>query len=103
MAALVDPVVRLLVARQEPPEHLVGGPGDGRDGRDAEPLVDQCAARVVDACDDTLDAEVLARDPRRQDVRVVAARHRGDGVGMVDARRREVLAVEPEADDTLAR
>ena len=37
---------------QQPAQHLVGGPAHGRDGRDAEPLVDLGAAGVVDAGDD---------------------------------------------------
>ena len=63
LAARVDPLVRLLVGREQAPHHLVGGPGDGRDGRDAEALVDQRPPGVVDAGDDALDLERLAGDP----------------------------------------
>ena len=88
---------------QQPAQHLVGGPRDGRDRRDAEPLVDQRAARVVDAGDDVLDPVGLAGDAGAQDVGVVAAGHRGEGAGLVDARRGEVVAVEAEADDGACR
>ncbi len=87
LAGRVDPVVAGLVG-QEPPQHLVGRPRDGRDRRDAEPLVDERAARVVDAGDDALDAVRLACDPGAQDVGVVAVRHGREGAGLVDARLR---------------
>ena len=81
LPARVHPVVGLLLGWEQAAQHLVGRPADGRDGRDAEPLVDQRAPRVVDAGDDALDAEVLAGDAGREDVRVVAAGDRGDGLG----------------------
>ena len=93
----VDPVAARL-GREQAAQHLVGGPRDGRDGRDAEPLVDQRAPRVVDAGDDVLDAVGLAGDPGAQDVGVVAARDRRERLGLGDAGRLEVVAVEPEAD-----
>ena len=80
----VDPVAARLAGKQ-PAQHLVGGPRDGRDRRDAEALVDQRAPRVVDAGDDVLDAVGLAGDPGAQDVGVVAARHRGESPGLLDA------------------
>ena len=89
---LVDPdgaggvaEVGLGAGRQDPPQHLVGGPLDRRDGGDAEPLVDLGAAGVVDARDDLLDPEGLAGHPRGDDVGVVAAAHGGEGVGPLDA------------------
>ena len=88
LAAGVEPVVGLLLAGQQAAQHLVGGPRDDRDGRDAEPLVDHGPAGVVDPGDDALDPEVLPGDAGGEDVRVVAARHRGDGAGPVDARPR---------------
>ena len=93
----------LRLAGEQPAQHLVGGPRDGRDGRDAEALVDERAARVVDAGDDVLDAVGLAGDAGAQDVGVVAVRHRGESPGLVDAGLREVVAVEAEADDRRAR
>ena len=54
---------------------------------------------VVDAGDDVLDAEVLVGDAGDEDVRVVAARDRGDGAGLLDARLDESVAVEPDALD----
>ena len=45
-------------------KHLVGGPLHRGHRGDAEALVDLGAARVVDARDDVLDAERLARDSR---------------------------------------
>ncbi len=62
-------------------EQPVGGPRHGGHRRDAEPFVDRGALGVVDAGDHALDAERLARHPRRDDVRVVARGHRREGVG----------------------
>ena len=87
---------------QQPPEHLVGGPPDGRDGRDAEPGVDLGAARVVDAGDDVLDAEGLAGYPRRDDVGVVATGHCGEGVGLLDTGLDQRVPVEADAGDLTA-
>ena len=71
--------------RKQPAEHLVGGPGDRGDRGYAEPFVDLGAARVVDAGDDVVDAELLARDTRGDDVGVVAAGDRRERVGVLDA------------------
>ena len=87
---------------QQPTDHLVGRPRDGGDRRDAEPLVDRSPARVVDAGDDPLDLEGLAGDPGRHDVRVVAAGHRRQRTGLLDAGLLERVAVEAEADDPVA-
>ena len=98
LAGGVDPVAAGL-GREQPAQHLIGGPRHGRDRRDAEPLVDQGPPGVVDPRDDVLDAVGLAGDPGAQDVGVVAARHRREGLGLGDAGGLEVVAVEPEADD----
>ena len=100
-AGRVDPVAPDL-RRQQTTQHLVGRPRNGGDGRDPEPLVDQRAARVVDAGDDVLDAVGLACDAGAEDVGVVAAGDRRERAGLVDAGGREVIAVEAEADDGLA-
>ena len=63
---------------QQPAQHLVGGPLDGGDRRDAEPLVDLGPPGVVDPGDDVLDAEGLAGDPGGDDVGVVAAADGGE-------------------------
>ena len=60
-------------------EHPVDRPGHRRDGRDAEALVDLGAARVVDPGDHPRHLVGLSCDPSGQDVRVVPARHRGEG------------------------
>ncbi len=78
-------------------EQPAGRPRHGRDGRDAEPLVDLGPLRVVDAGDDVLDAEGLAGDPRGDDVGVVAAADRGERVGLLDAGLDQGLAVEADA------
>ena len=88
--------------REQLAEHLVGRPADRGDRRDAQPLVDLGAAGVVDAGHDVLDAERLAGDPRGDDVRVVAAADRGEGVGLLDACLEQRVAVEPNASDGLA-
>src|ERR687894_621761 len=50
-----DPPVRLGAGRQQPAEDLVGGPADGGDGGDAQPLVDLGPAGVVDPGHDVVD------------------------------------------------
>ena len=100
-AGRVGPVGRAL-AGQQPAHHLVGRPRHGRDGRDAEPLVDHRAARVVDARHDAVDLEGLACDACRHDVGVVAARDRRHRAGVADAGLLERVAVEAEADDAIA-
>ena len=62
-----------------------------------EPLVDHRPPRVVDAGDDLLDAEVLPGDAGDEDVGVVAAGHRGDGAGLLDAGLDQPVAVEADA------
>ena len=64
-----------------------------------EALVDLGAARVVDAGDDVLDAEGLAGHPGGEDVGVVAAADRGEGVRALDPGLDEVVAVEADAGD----
>ena len=85
LAARVEPLVRLLLGGEQAAHHLVGGPRDRGDGRDAEALVDQRPPRVVDPGDDPLDREVLVGDAGGEDVGVVAAGHGGDGAGPLDA------------------
>ena len=98
---LVDPdragrvaEVRLGAGRQQPAQHLVGGPLHRGDGGDAEPLVDLGAAGVVDPGDDLLDAERLAGDTRGDDVGVVAAGDGRERVGAADAGLLQDLLVE---------
>ena len=78
----------LRLARQQPAQHLIGGPRDGRDRGDAEALVDQRAPRVVDPGDHVLDAVGLAGDPGAEDVGVVAVGHRREGSGLARSRLR---------------
>ena len=79
--------------------HLVDRPRDGRDGRDPEALIHLGSLRVVDARDDALDAEGLARDPGSEDVGVVAGRDRGECVRVLDLRFVERVPVEPRSLD----
>ena len=85
--------------RQQPAQDLVGGPLHRGHRGDAEPLVDLGAAGVVDPGHDAADAEGLAGHPGRDDVGVVAAGDRGEGVGAVDAGGLEDVAVEADAGD----
>ncbi len=98
----VCPFARVLVG-QQPPAHLVDRPGHGRHRGDAEALVDLGAPGVVDARHDVGDLVGLAGDAHGQDVGVVAARDRSQGVRVEGARLLEVVAVEPRAHQTLAR
>ena len=77
---------RLGAVRQQPAQHLVGGPADRRHRGDAQPLVDLGAARVVDPGHDVVDAERLAGHPGGDDVGVVAAADRGERLRLLDAR-----------------
>ena len=95
-------VLVLGAEREDPAQDLPGGPGDGGDRGDAQALVDLGAAGVVDAGDDLLDAVGLAGDARREDVAVVAAADRGEGLRARDAGGLEGLAVEADAGDGLA-
>ena len=89
-------------AGQDPAQHLVGGPLDGRHGGDAEPLVDLGAPGVVDAGHDLLDAEGLAGHPRGDDVGVVAAGDRRERVRPTDAGLLQDLLVEAVAGHPVA-
>ena len=62
--------------REELADHLLGRPGDRRDRRNAEPLIDLGTARIVDTGHDRRDLVGLPCDARGEDVRVVAARYR---------------------------
>src|SRR5919112_767008 len=84
---------------QQHPHQAVRAPRHGGHGRDTEALVDRSALRVVDPGDDPLDAEGLPGDPGRDDVGVVTAGDRGEGVGLLRAGFDEDLAVEALPDD----
>ncbi len=71
--------------RHQVAQHPVRRPPHGRHGGDAQPLVDLRPALVVDAGDDPGHAERLAGQPGRDDVGVVAAGHRREGVRAFDA------------------
>ena len=100
--ARVAPLARGALG-QQPAQHLVGGPAHGRHGGDAQPLVDLGAPRVVDPGDDVLDAERLPGHPRGDDVGVVAAAHRGEGLGLLDAGLEQGVLVEADAGDRARR
>src|SRR5215213_976663 len=106
---LVDPdrarrvaEVGLGADREQPTKNLVGGPLHGRDGGDAEALVDLGPSGVVDPGDHLVDAERLARHPGRDDVGVVTARDCRERVGPADAGLLEYLLVEAVAGDLVA-
>ena len=66
---------------QEP----VGGPRHCRDGRDAQPLVDRRAFRVVDPRDDSLDTEGLPGHPGGDDIGIVPVGYRGERSASLDS------------------
>jgi hypothetical protein len=78
-------------------EHAVGRPADCGDGWDAQPFVDLGSFLVIDSGCHAIDAERLAGQPRRDDVRVVATGHGCEGVGPFDARFDQHLAVKADA------
>src|SRR5262245_4458989 len=88
----------LLAGVLEHQDHLLDAPAGGGDRGDVQTFVDVGAHRVVDAGDDLRHVIGLAGDPGRDDVRVVSARHRQEGVGLLDPGLLEDLAVEPEPD-----
>src|SRR5262245_49734525 len=102
VGAGVDPVV-LRGVGQELADRAVDRPLHRGDGRDAEALVDHRPAGVVDAGHDPLDAERLPRHAGGQDVRVVAAGDRSDGLCVADPGLLQRVAVEADAHDLLAR
>src|SRR5579875_1412517 len=99
--ARVCPLDRAALGK-EPAQHLLGRPGDRRDGRYAEALVDLGAPWVVDARDDVGDLVGLARDAGAQHVGVVAARHRGERARPRRPRLLEAVAVEAGTEDLRA-
>ena len=87
---------------QEPAPHLVDGPGHGGHGGDAQALVDLGPAGVVDAGHHVGDLVGLAGDPHGEDVGVVAAGHRGQGVGPAAPARSRSSRSNPEPTIALA-
>ena len=78
---------RRLVGEQ-PAAHLVDGPRRPWPPSGCRALVDLGPAGVVDPGDDVGDPVGLPGDPRRQDVGVVAAGHRGERAGLARAAHR---------------
>ena len=94
----VGPVADVLVGQQAPAD-LVDGPGHRGHGRDPEALVDLGPAGVVDAGHDVGDLVVLPGDAHGEDVRVVPAGDRGQGVRLERAGLLEVVPVESRTHD----
>ena len=80
-------------ARQDAAHHLVGRLTYGGHGGDAQALVDVGPPRVIDPGDDVVHAEALPGYPRSHDVGVVPVGHGDEGVGLVDARLLQGVAV----------
>src|SRR5436305_1146841 len=85
--------------REEPTHHLLGRPGHRGHRGDAEALVDDGPAGVVDPGDDVRGLVGLPGDPGREDVRVVPARDRSQGARVPDSGQLQVVPVESEAHD----
>src|SRR6202042_612873 len=92
----------LSALREQLAEHLVSGPADRGHGGDAEPLVDLGPARVVDPRGYPVHAERLAGHPGGDDVGVVTAADRGEGVRALDARLDKHGPVKAHAGNTIA-
>jgi len=96
LAGRVPP--ELLVALgQQLAQHLIGGPAHGGHGRDAQPLVDLGPARVVDPGHHPAHPERLPDHARRDHVGVIAAAHRRERIGALDAGLDQDIAVEADA------
>ena len=93
--------LRLGAGREQPTQHLVGGPAHGGDGGDAQPLVHLGASGVVDAGHHVVHVEGLAHHPGGEDVGVVAVGDSCECLGPVDPGLGEHLAVEADALDGL--
>ena len=96
-ASRKSPLQRVL--GKDAAQHLVAAPAHGGNGGDAEALVDLGPSRVVDPGDDVRDVVGFPGDAGGQDVRVVAAGHRGEGIGLGDVRTLEGVPVEADARD----
>src|SRR6478672_6020347 len=96
--AAAEALADLLAVVQEHQLDLLDAPGCGRDRRDVEPSVDLGASWVVDPGDDLGHVEVLERHSGGDDVRIVSGGNRDEGVGILDARLLQQLAVEAEPD-----
>ena len=93
----VDPLDGRAVGKDAQQDSL-GRPHHGRDRGNAEALVDRGTSRILDAGDDPLDVERLPGHAGDEDVRVVAAGHRGEGSRLLDAGLAEPVPVESHAD-----
>ncbi len=73
----------------------------GRNGGDADSLVDRRSTLVVDPSDDTFDLERLASDAGHHDVRVVTVRDRCERLGTLDTGLAQSRLVETDTLDLL--
>src|SRR5205085_857890 len=92
-------LVHLLARVEQHQDDLLGGPLHAGHRRDVEPLVDLRPPGIVDPSDDGGHVVVLAGHAGGQDVGVVAGRDGDEGVGLLDPRLLEGLAVEAHADE----
>src|SRR5699024_2622182 len=93
------PVLAGCSGGHQPAEHLVGSPADRGDGGDAQALVDLRTAGVVDAGDHVGHPEGLPHHPGGDDVRVVPAGDRSEGVRLLDTGLGEGIPVETHPGD----
>ena len=84
---------------KDAPQDLVGAPAHRSDGGNAEPLVDLRAAGIVDPGHDVRDVERLTGNAGGQDVGVVAAGDRSEGVRLGDSGLLQRVPVKPDAGD----
>src|ERR1017187_4016553 len=78
-------------------QHLVGGPANGANRGDSEPLVYRRSAGVIDASHHMLDAIRLTGNSGSQDVGVVPAADGSKRVRVLDTGLHEGVPVESEA------
>ncbi len=90
------PVLVLGTHRDHPAHDLAGGPGDGGDGGDAESLIDLGTAGIVDPGHDALNPVGLPCDSGGQDVAVITAAHRREGMCALNSGALKGLAVESD-------
>lgn len=85
----------------EPVHDLIGRPRDGRHDVDPELVIDPGTRGIIDAGDDVIDAERLAYDSRRDDVRVIARGDSREPGGLLDASLAQRVPIEAHAGDLL--
>jgi hypothetical protein len=85
---------------EEATKHLAGGPRNRGDGGNTESLVYLCTPEVINACDNSFNTVRFACHSSRDDVRVVTAAHRREGMSALDTRAFQGLPIKAHPGDS---